>query len=497
MIRVLLDINIIVYRESDNVFKDNIGELYHIIDNNPEMIKFVHPASVEELKQNKYNDKRKILSERLKSYNELERPLKKANTTLVSKINSFNKDNNDFIDDILLSEIYDNRCDILITEDKKMKEKAILLGIGDKIQNINEFIFKNKEQKKVEHNLLDINKVKMKDINIDDSFFDDLKNNYNGFEKWFKRKAEEEAYCDYEGNDLKAMLFLKNEEPEDEDYSDISPTMRMNRKLKISTFKVDVVGKKIGERFFKIIFDQAIYSMVDEIYVTIFDNSDGKKRLIKYFESFGFRYHGKKKTGELVYVREMKKCYDNTEPLKTYPYIDSSRDSFVVAINPYYHAILLPDSRLKNETYKNKNVSVEYAIKKCFVSNAGWAIKPKVGDNVVFYRTKMGDIPAKYSSVLTTIGIVTNIVIPKDIEELRRVVRKRTALTEREIELKYDKNTYVIEFAYVTTLDNKLNFNICNKNDILKDYPRGVAPIQTDQFKKILELGEVNEKIIL
>ena len=39
------------------------------------------------------------------------------------------------------------------------------------------------------------------------------------------------------------MLFLKNEEPEDEDYSDISPTMRMNRKLKISTFKVDVVGK--------------------------------------------------------------------------------------------------------------------------------------------------------------------------------------------------------------------------------------------------------------
>ena len=44
----------------------------------------------------------------------------------------------------------------------------------------------------------------------------------------------------------------------------------------------------------KIIFDQAIYSMVDEIYVTIFDSDDKKRNLIRYFEKFGFLYFGKK-----------------------------------------------------------------------------------------------------------------------------------------------------------------------------------------------------------
>ena len=39
MIKILLDTNIIVYRESDNVYKEKIGELFKIIDNNPNMYK--------------------------------------------------------------------------------------------------------------------------------------------------------------------------------------------------------------------------------------------------------------------------------------------------------------------------------------------------------------------------------------------------------------------------------------------------------------------------
>lgn len=497
MIRLLLDTNIIVYRESDNVYKENIGNLFNIIDNNPEMVKFIHPIIKKELLQNIYDEKRKLLVERLKCYNMMEKTSSRVNDRITAITLSINKDENDVIDDIILNEIYNENAEILITEDKKIKQKALILGIENKVQSIEEFIYKNKLVKKVNHNILDINKVKMKELNLNDEFFNDLKNNYPDFENWFNKKGEEEAYCYKESDKLLALLFLKNEEIGDDDYHDIKPQMRLNRKLKISTFKVDIEGKKIGERFMKIIFDQARFSLVDEIYVTIFDNDEKKKVLISYLEKFGFEYFGLKNNKELVYVRSMNKKFNYDSPLKTYPYINSTKDTFIIAINPVYHTFLLPDSKLKREIYKNQNVSVEYAIKKYFVSRAGWAPKPKIGDNLVFYRTHQDPIPAKYSSVITTIGIVTNIYIPTNVDELCNLVKNKTVYTESELRKSYNGYTYVIEFAYVTTLENKLNYDLCEKNDILKEYPRGVSKISSVQFKKIIELGEVDTTIII
>lgn len=497
MIRILLDTNIIVYRESDNVYKENIGTLYNLIDNNPEMIKFIHPIIKKELLQNIYDDKRKQLLERLKSYNMMENVSRRINDNLSVITSPLNKNENDKIDDIILNEIYNGNIDILITEDKKIKYKSLKLGIANKVQSIEEFIYINKEIKKVNHDILDINKIKMKQINIEDSFFDDLKKNYPGFEDWFKRKGEEDAYYYGENGKLLALLFLKNEEIGDDDYSNIRPMMKNNRKLKISTFKVDVQKKKIGERFMKIIFDQARFSMVDEIYVTIFDNDEKKKALINYFEKFGFKYFGLKDGSELVYVRNMKKNFNQDNPLSSYPYINSNNDSFVIAINPSYHTYLLPDSKLKNEAYANKNVSVEYAIKKYYVSRAGWLEKPKIGDNILFYRTKHDPIPAKYSSVITTLGLVTNIIVPDNAEQLCQLVKNKTVYNDQELLSIYNSNTYIIEFAYITTLENKLNYDICLKNGILDEAPRSVKKISNEQFKKILEMGEVDSSLII
>ena len=221
MIRLLLDTNIIVYRESDNVYKENIGNLFNIIDNSPEMVKFIHPIIKKELLQNIYDKKRDLLLECLKCYNMIEKVSTRINDKITMITSQFNKDENDIIDDIILNEIYNENAEILITEDKKIKYKALKLGIEDKVQSIEEFIYKNKPIKKVNHNILDINKIKMKDLNINDVFFDDLKNNYPDFEAWFNKKGEEEAYHYSESNKLLALLFLKNEEIGDDDYHDI------------------------------------------------------------------------------------------------------------------------------------------------------------------------------------------------------------------------------------------------------------------------------------
>lgn len=497
--KILLDTNIVVYRESDNSIKARIGELFKTIDNDVQMQKYISPIIKAEITQNLQGKQREILLNRLNSYNMLQFTSKNICPEIVSKFKEEDKNTNDKIDSLILSDVYTGKVDLLITEDKKIKLKAVALGITDKVQSIDEFLFKNKIDKKVNHNILNINKVKVGQLDINDTFFDGLKNSYPGFENWLRSKENEDAYCYFENNKLLAMLMLKNEEI-GEDYSDISPTMRNNRKLKVSTFKVDIKKKKIGERFIKIIFDQAIYSNVNEIYVTIFDDTDDKKALISYFERFGFNYHGKKNGRELVYVRSMNKNYIKNDPLKSYPYIDRSNDSYIVAILPEYHTYLLPDSKLSKESYRNIHMPVEYAIKKYYITATGFKPKPNIGDNLIFYRMKEGFIPAKYSSVLTTIGIVTDIYTPTNIDDLVNKVKDKTVYTEEAIRNYYNSRiniTYVIEFAYITTLENKINLNDCLENSILFDYPRGVEKITKEQFDKILEIGNVDNSIVV
>ena len=498
--KILLDTNIVVYRESDNSAMDGIGELFRIAENNGRVQKYINPIIKEEILQNIHDDKRKILLDRLNSYNMLENPSKKICDEIKNRFAEIDKSTNDLNDNLILTDVYLGRVDLLVTEDKKIKEKALTLGIQNKVMGINEFIYKSKQTKKISHNILDIQTVKMGELDISDSFFDGLKKSYPGFEKWFERKANETAYCYFENDKLLGLLFLKNEEIGDDTYLDIKPNMKHNRKLKISTFKVDVEKKKIGERFMKIIFDQAIYSKVDEIYVTIFDDDDKKLNLIKYFERFGFRFFGKKNGKELVYIRNMSKRIDVNFPLKTYPYISMDSDAFVVAIKPEYHTYLLPDSKLSKEVYRNIHMPVEYAIKKYFITASGFKKKPKTGDNIIFYRTKDPIIPAKYSSVLTTIGVVTNIYTPNTVDELIKIVEGKTVYRNDEI-INYYKNkmniTYVIEFAYVTTLGNKINLNDCLMNSILFEVPRGIEQISKNQFSKIIELGNVDTSIII
>ena len=140
---------------------------------------------------------------------------------------------------------------------------------------------------------------------------------------------------------------------------------------------------------------------------------------------------------------------------------------------------------------------VEYAINKYYITNCGWLEIPKIGDNIVFYRSRQEGAIAKYSSVLTTIGIVTNISIPKNAQELVNKVLGRTVYDENKLRATYSKNTYVIEFAYITTLDKKLNYDFCKTNGILDDVPRGVLKIDNVKFQKIIELGKVDTSLII
>lgn len=140
------------------------------------------------------------------------------------------------------------------------------------------------------------------DIDLNDTFFNSLKEDYPGFDAWFEKKSKDnsEAYVQYTNDNLQAFLYLKNESGEA--LTDITPIRPACNRLKVGTFKIDAHNTKLGERFVKKILDTALDMKAEEIYVTIYPKHEG---LIRILQRYGFNEEGKKGE-ELVLVKNMK-----------------------------------------------------------------------------------------------------------------------------------------------------------------------------------------------
>ena len=403
--KALLDTNIIIHREASRVINQDVGILYRWLER-AKYTKCVHSLTISEIEKYKNQQAVETFQIKLDSYEQIEIPSPlQAEVKAVSEKIDVNE--NDRNDTQLLNEVFVGRVDILITEDKKIRKKAKELGIDDKVFTIDSFLEKTfaEHPDLVNYKVLNVQKLKFGRINLEDDFFASLKEDYLGFDKWFIKKYDEEAYITVNSNNglLLSFLYLKVED-KDENYTDISPAFTSKKRLKVGTFKVINNGFRLGERFMKIIFDNALKNKVDEIYVTIFDKRDEQRRLIDLLEQWGFVLWGNK-NDELVYVRDFSKRTDENNLKQCYPYISRNKDSFIVPIYPDYHTELLPDSILNTESPEEfiEDFPHRNGINKVYVSRA-LEPHPNNGDILVFYRTG-----GYFKSVVSTIGVVQEI----------------------------------------------------------------------------------------
>ena len=368
--RILLDTNIIVHREASRVLNQDIGYLFNWFDK-LHYEKCIHPVTIEEIQT--YRDQQVVDTMRIKldNYNVL-KTLANDSPQII-EIRKTDRNTNDSNDTTILNELVNNRVDYIITEDKGIHRKAEILNISEKVYKIDSFIeklvFENPALS--DYKVLSVKKEYFGNVNIRDTFFDSFKEDYQEFENWFNSKSDKESYvCLIEGN-VKAFLFLKIED-KDEIYNDITPSFEPKKRLKIGTFKVTSTGYKLGERFLKIIFDNALRNNVDEIYVTIFDKREEQKRLISLLEEWGFKHWGTKATKngvENVYVRNFSKNV-LANPRECFPYIDRNSRVFLCPIWPNYHTELFPDSILNNESPEDyiENETHRNELKKIYIS---------------------------------------------------------------------------------------------------------------------------------
>jgi predicted nucleic acid-binding protein len=502
--RVLLDTNILIHREAATVVRRDIGKLFLWLDK-LRSDKCVHPASLDEINKHRDERVRTTFEAKLQSYQVLKTIASMSAEVLAAT--SEDKSENDRNDTLLINELYSGRVDILITEDRGLHKKALALGMPDRIFTIDAYLEKVVAENPdlADYKVLAVRKVVFGNVDIRSDFFDSFRADYGGtaFDRWFNRKADEPAYVCYEGNDLVAFLYLKVEGP-GENYGDIQPAFRPKSRLKIGTFKVELNGYKLGERFLKIVFDNAILQKVQEVYVTIFRTTIEQQRLISLLEDFGFKHYGTKANQygtEEVYARDMTPAVDGSDPKLSFPYMSRAARTFIVPIYPEYHTSLLPDSILRTESPADfiEQEPHRNAIRKVYVSRSFFKDLLR-GDVLVFYRTG-----GYYKGVATTLAIVDGVYQQiKNEEQFISLCRKRSVFTDKELSGQWNYNRssrpFIVGFLYAYSLPKRPNLKELIDNGVIRSIdqvPWGFERITAEQFRTVLELSKANPRFIV
>lgn len=246
--------------------------------------------------------------------------------------------------------------------------------------------------------------------------------------------------------------------------------MSPKKRLKVGTFKVNSTGLRLGERFLKIIFDNAKRNKVDEIYVTLFENKRQEVlRLRDLMMEWGFyKYGTKTSNGESVFVKNMREYDSNQSPKYNYPNVKSSCKYGLIPIEGQYHTALFPDLYLKNENiYLYKEKPCSYAIEKIYVTN--WQkLYYNPGDILLIYRN--GQYwPKRYSSVVSGFAVIQEIIYPRSVDEYLKHCKNRLVFSEEELIEFYKKFKYrtVVKLLYYYEFKNKVVLNDLYKLNII------------------------------
>ncbi|CCZ22243.1 putative uncharacterized protein [Acetobacter sp. CAG:977] len=505
--RVLLDTNIIIHRENDQVTNYSIGHLFYWLDK-LECEKVIHPLSIREIER--YNDQKiqELYRIKLSAYNQLT-VHEEISDTVLSAFKDTDKSENDRIDTALLNTVFLKHVDLFITEDKKLRQKAEKIGLKDKVYSINRFITSASERnpRLIEYKALSVKQTHFGELDINNPFFDTFKKDYPGFEDWFARKCDEEAYiCNDDRNNILGFLYLKTEE-ENESYPHMRPVFLPKRRLKVGTFKVESTGFRLGERFIKIIFDNALKRNVDEIYVTLFEDRPELGALQELFERWGFKRYGVNlSTGkeEAVFVKTLNVYDSSLSPKKNFPNIQYNVGKFIMPIEACWHTDLIPDSQLRTENLVNflGKDACKYALQKVYVSWARDINGAKPGDLVFFYR--MGETEGRkgFESVISTVCVIDEIKRDfKSENELLRYCQNRSVFSESDLKSfwqKKSKNLSVIKFILIKSLEKRPILNQLRDLKIIppREGPRPFTRITDAQYEKILQLAQTSIKYV-
>lgn len=492
---ILLDTNILIYREGEKRLDNDILILSRLLMDSMDYKLCIHPLSILELKKWNNEEQKQVILSKVYTYTLLENPPKMDNIFIEKCGGGYNE--HEIVDNNLLYAL--KRCYVsyIITNDKGIHKKAKRLGLEQRVLSISEAI-----------NFLTVNDVsvplwtpiiieekRLCELDLNDAFFDNLKDDYYDFSKWYKEKARQQnkAYVSFKADkQLGAFLMLKIED-ETENYYDFDKSFEKGKRIKISTFKVSDNGKAIGEVFLKIVFEYALNNNINDIYVTIFNKHE---QLIDLFKEYGFVFYTYKNTKkqdgtfekEEVYLRTIN--YNETN----YPILKLDNQSiFIVPIQNEFCHMLFPDTIYPRQlSFQDLEGVSTYGnvIKKVYISKK-YSSKVKKGDIVVFYASQI-------KKSIVCVGVVDDAFRANEIEKyeiFEKIVKRRTVYEQKYLRKAFQNGYFIILFKYFSKLNEYISLKLAIEEGIIKSAPQSFQSLEHKKFKKIVKLSRSEQRI--
>ncbi len=496
--KILLDTNVAIKLEDPKPVDPQAALLAQLCQKH-NLTLYVADPNYADVNRDRDSARRRLTQSKLEKYVRLREVALDSEPDLICRFGPIRNDN-DRCDVQLLGILDKKAVDLLLSEDMGLIRRAERGHLGGKVLSIADavdFIRRTYESHSVE--LPHIEEVPAYQIDIDDEFFDSLREDYPGFNEWFEEKCvSHHRPCwiiRFDGK-LAGLVIRKPESQEEADCA-----ARADKILKVSTFKLssEFQGEKLGEQLLKQVLWWSRSNDIEVVYLTTFEK---QQVLIGLLETYGFQMTRTLDDGQWVLEKELKKdvqsdMYRQQDPVsfirQIYPaYYDGPESKkFVVPILPRFYRILFPEAfhdgqlSLLEGSLTDMNRTPGNTIRKIYICRAP-TTKLEPGSIILFYVTK--DERRLHAQSICTVGVVERITEASTLDELMLLTTRRSAYTRKQLEELVnfgEKPLKVIDFLLTLHLNKPIDLHTLKANGILEGPPQSITQIPEGRYRKL------------
>lgn len=497
--RVLLDTNILIDREDHRVLPEQLRRLLRELHRTNAQV-LVHPLSYEDLSRDCDNARRRVALSKLDSYRRLEAPPDPERDLPFLSAVGPQGTRNDQIDVALLYAVKRDAVDLLITEDTRLLRKSSRVGLKERTLSVEDAIsvlVNRFPDGRIVHPPA-LREDFVYNLDLSDSFFDSLKEDYgpDAFGTWFRKISREGRKCwvfRRASGTIGALLIYKVES----EAVDSVPSLPAKRRFKIATMKVAQYGQKIGELLIKLSVRYCLKNSLEELYLT--HHTKPPDRLVDLIQQFGFEKVAMK-SAEDVFLKTLtpdRELLSRMNPVhvstKYWPCFRDSRavTKLIIPIQPEYHDRLFTDfegRQTKLYEHTGEFIIEGNTIKKAYLTHSRTR-KVSAGDVVLFYRSH--DVRG-----LTSLGVVESVNHGlTDVEDISKLIQKRTVYSAAELKLMAKKPTTVILFNWHLHFDRAIGLAELIRNGVLSGSPQSIVAIPHERYKIVMRRAGIGVRL--
>lgn len=477
----LIDTNVLIPLEPSS-FADvepltgSIAQLVRMIPQTGNRV-VVHPESLRELGNDLNAERRELRLVLAGKYPQVEIP-PHVDSSLEQVPGLADPGSHDSVDMQLLAALTADAAAFLITEDAALHRKASKVGARERVLTVVDALeLLRTLYERIPPAPRAVETTTADEIDTSDPIFNGLRIRYLTFDAWWSKIAGQRRrvwFVPSEDGRYAALAVIKEEAQGQHGL--------FGRVLKICTFKVSehAAGGRYGELLLNTVFDYAEANHFSTLYVEV-DPCLGI--VIQFLEDFGFVASGATtEIGDIVMAKERRPPAGSQQGLDPFDFhrlygpplvLTRGVAAWLVPIQPTFHRRLFPVAEAQQplvpvaEPHGN-------SIRKAYLCKAS-VRSLRSGDLLYFYKSQ--------EQTISVVGIVEDVAVLSQAEDIVRTAGKRTVYSESEIEDQAigGGDVLVIGFRLVRWTSDPVTFAELEGEGILSGPPQSIGGVRSEK----------------